>query len=168
MRARPAGHGQRVGEGPEREHLERQATDLNLGDSVRFLGKRDDVASLLPIMDLFVQPSKSEGTSLALLEAMAAGVAVVATAVGGTPDALGPSAIDQLVEPGDQSALIAAIGALLADQEKRKTAGRAGRVRVEQHYSFESMAGAYLALYEAMVRNPLHVQSSAANVRASA
>lgn len=136
-----------VGDGPERAALEQQAADLGLGRAVRFLRWRDDVRRLLCGLDLFVLPSDSEGTSVALLEAMAARVAVVATAVGGTPDVLGDSGAGFLVRPGDTGALAEAIGRFMGDPSGRQAAGRAGRARVESVYSFKSMAGAYSQLY---------------------
>lgn len=141
-----------VGDGPEREALQRLANSLDLGDSVRFLGWRHDAQRLLCALDLFVLSSDSEGTSLSLLEAMAAGTPVIATAVGGTPDVVGPGAADQLVPPGETSALARAIGGLLHNPERRREAARRGRSRVEQEYSFEAMAAAYQALYARLLR----------------
>ena len=136
-----------VGEGSDRVELERQVEALGVGGMVRFMGQRSDVHRLLGAMDVFVQTSLSEGTSLAVLEAMAAGVPVVATAVGGTPDVLGKEGADQLVGVGDHAALTAALARLLHDPTERERQRARGRQRVEQTYSFEMMACSYLELY---------------------
>lgn len=136
-----------VGEGSDLVALERQAAELGVRNAVRFMGRRGDVHRLLSVMDIFVQTSLSEGTSLAVLEAMAAGVPVVATAVGGTPDVLGPEAGGQLVAPGDHAALVASLNTLMNDATGRDRQGARGRKRVEASYSFEAMANSYLELY---------------------
>lgn len=136
-----------VGEGPERERLEQLASKLNVREMVRFLGWRADVDVVLRAMDIFAQPSLSEGTSIALLEAMAAGIPVVATAVGGTPDAIGSPMAGSLVPPADHDAMVQALEALLSDTERRLGLGRLGRMRVEKHHSLEAMANAYHKLY---------------------
>jgi sugar transferase (PEP-CTERM/EpsH1 system associated) len=142
-----------VGDGPERPRLEQLAQAAGVADAVRFLGWRKDVHRLLGLMDAFVLPSESEGTSLSLLEAMAAGVPVIATAVGGTPDVLGDSGAGLLVPPGDLPALVGALKGLLRDPERRKSLGSKGRARVEQHYSFGAMARAYDELYHELLPN---------------
>jgi glycosyltransferase involved in cell wall biosynthesis len=139
-----------VGDGPEQDRLRRHAEALGLGDSVRFLGWRKDVPRLLALMDIFVLSSDSEGTSLSLLEAMASGVAAVATAVGGTPDVFGPDGAGQLVPPGDTAALASALADLLRDADRRRELAGKGRAWVELHYSFEAMAAAYQRLYESL------------------
>lgn len=137
-----------IGDGPERGRLERLVGELELGDSVRFLGWRTDVSRILGAMDVFVLPSDSEGTSISLLEAMAAGRAVVATAVGGTPDVIGAGGAGRLVAPGDVEALADGLREVLGDAEHRRQLGRRGRDRVAERYSFEAMALAYQKLYE--------------------
>ena len=136
-----------IGDGPERAALEAQAEALDLRKAVRFLGWRSDARRLLAALDLFVLPSDSEGTSVALLEAMAAGVPVVATAVGGTPSVLGKSGAGLLVPAGDTAALVQAMATMLRDPGGRQSAGRKGRQRVQEAYSFEGMAAAYRTLY---------------------
>ena len=139
-----------IGDGPERGRLERLVGELELGDSVRFLGWRTDVSRILGAMDVFVLPSDSEGTSISLLEAMAAGRAVVATAVGGTPDVIGAGDAGRLVAPGDVGALADGLREVLEDAEHRRQLGQHARARVEERYSFEAMANAYELLYHGL------------------
>lgn len=136
-----------VGDGPERARLERIAVNSGAAESIRFLGWRNDAGRLLGLLDLFVLPSDSEGTSLSLLEAMASGTAVVATSVGGTPDVIGDSGAGVLIPPRDHDALVSAIRTLLADPIRRASMGAKGRARVEQRYSFKAMADSYHNLY---------------------
>lgn len=152
-----------VGDGPEREVLERRAVELNLGESVRFVGWRHDIPQLLGLMDVFVLSSDSEGTSLSLLEAMASGTAVVATAVGGTPDVIGPSGAGTLVQPRDAGVLAGAIQALLVDPEQRREMGRLGRARVQQAYSFEAMATSYQDCYDRLLASSAGEAGAARN-----
>lgn len=136
-----------IGDGPERARLVQLADDSGAAESIRFCGWRNDAGRLLGLMDLFVLPSDSEGTSLSLLEAMASGTAVVATSVGGTPDVLGDSGAGILIPPRDHDALVSAIKVLLADPIRRESMGARGRARVEECYSFQAMADAYHDLY---------------------
>ena len=142
-----------AGDGPERAQLEAQVSSLDLGDFVKFVGWRNDTQRLLELMDVFVLPSDSEGTSLALLEAMASGTAVVATAVGGTPDVIGSSEAGRLIAPGNTRALAGAILESLADGAERQAMGLRGRARIEQQFSFEAMARAYLDLYKTLIHH---------------
>ena len=91
------------------------AESLGLAEAVHFLGQRQDVPDLLNAMDIFVLPSYSEGVSLALLEAMAAGLPVIATAVGGLPEVVEDGVTGLLIPPRDAEALAGALERLLAD-----------------------------------------------------
>ncbi len=93
-----------IGDGPERDSLERETRARRLEHAVHFLGHRDDARAWLPGMDVYVNSSISEGISLTILEAMAAGVPVVATAVGGTPEIV-TDEVGRLVPARDPSAL---------------------------------------------------------------
>ena len=97
--------------------------DLNISHSVRFLGVRSDVPALLAMADVYVHPSLQEGYSNALLEAMAAGKAVVATAVGGNVEAVSDGVTGLLVPPADSVALERAIARLLADSDSGPSDG---------------------------------------------
>ena len=136
-----------AGDGPERAALEAQADSLSLHGSVRFLGMREDVAALLGSLDVFVMPSVSEGLPLALLEAMSAGLPVVATNVGGMPDALAAGAAGIIVRAADPQALSAAILRLLRDPVAASQLGEAGAARFRARYTAEAMAHAYQSLY---------------------
>lgn len=104
-----------VGNGSQRAQLERICDTLSLGGTVNFLGTRDDVPKLLAIADVYVNSSSFEGLSISLLEAGGAGLPVVATAVGGTPEIIVPETNGELVPPGDSEALAEGIKRIVAD-----------------------------------------------------
>jgi glycosyltransferase involved in cell wall biosynthesis len=116
-----------VGSGPLERELRQRVHRDGLDGHVTFTGIRDDVAQLLPAFDVFVLSSRHEGLSLALLEAMAAGVPCVATRVGGVPEALGDGRAGVLVPFGDSSALAEELARLLDAPELRRSLGAAGR-----------------------------------------
>lgn len=137
-----------VGDGPEREVLERQASDLGLGRQVVLAGFRPDARCLLPAMDLFVLPSRSEGLSVALLEAMAAGVPVLVTDVGENREVIGSGAYGNLL-PECEGEWAEAIGYRLSVRgrdESRQQVERAKR-RVAEHYSLDATLDAYENVY---------------------
>jgi glycosyltransferase involved in cell wall biosynthesis len=137
-----------VGDGPLREPLERQVVELQLGDRVHFAGFRADVDRMLAAMDLFVLCSTFEGTSLTLLEAMGAGLPIVATAVGGTPDVLGGSENGLLVPPQEAEALSQSLISLLSDLDSARAMADRAQERMKAHYGIESMTQQYEDLYE--------------------
>ena len=116
-------------------------------DRVRLLGLRDDVPDLLAAADIFAMPSLSEGLPLALLEAMFAGRAIVASAVGGIPEVITNDREGLLVPPSDPGALAAALRRLLDDPALRIRLGRAAQVRSAEHFTVGAMADAYERLY---------------------
>lgn len=134
-----------IGDGPDRAAVERE-----LHGPVELLGERDDVPARLLAADLFVLSSASEGLPLSILEAMAAGLPVVASAVGGVPELVGDAGV--LVPPRDEDALAAALAELLADGERRRTLGAAARARVQRSFSLEEMRSAHIALYERLLK----------------
>ena len=136
-----------VGDGPERASLEAQAHNLGVSGRVLFLGYRTDIPDLLANCDLFVLPSIYEGLPLSVLEAMAAGKAVVATAVGGTPEAVVDSETGYLVPPGDPATLAIAIRSILSDPVLAGKMGVAGQARVRQEFSVETMAQTVNQIY---------------------
>jgi sugar transferase (PEP-CTERM/EpsH1 system associated) len=143
-----------VGDGPDRARLEALAGELGLGGHVHFLGMRSDVRELLGAADLFVLSSLTEGISLTLLEAMAAGLPVVATEVGGNREVVVPGETGLLVPAGSPAALAEALLALVRDPERARRMGAAGRRRVEDQFSLARMAADYEQLYLALVAGP--------------
>lgn len=140
-----------VGEGGKRGALERQIERMHLDDQVRLLGNREDVAELLAECDVFALSSLAEGIPLTILEAMAAGLPVVATDVGGVGEAVIDGSTGTLVPPSDPAALAAALGRYVQDGHLRQQHGRAGRERVESRFSLSAMVSAYTALYDALL-----------------
>lgn len=142
-----------AGDGPQRSHLEAQAVRLGFADRVLFLGVRGDVASLLHAADIFVQPSLSEGLSLAFLEALFAGLPVVATRVGGIPDVVEDGKSALLVAAGDTEGLAATLGRVLNDAALRKRIGRAGQERAQANHGIEKMCKDYEGLIQGLLTN---------------
>ncbi|MBN1977596.1 MAG: glycosyltransferase [Anaerolineae bacterium] len=140
-----------LGDGQMRPYLKQRRSTLNLIERVHFMGVRNDVKSWLSCFDLFVLPSLWEGISLALLEAMAAGLPVVATAVGGTPEVVVDGVTGLLVPPADPDALAQAISTLLRNPDLRRSLGQAGQRRVLEHFSMTSTVRRIIALYEALL-----------------
>jgi glycosyltransferase involved in cell wall biosynthesis len=140
-----------IGDGPRREELLALRSELRLTGHVRFLGYRDDVPELLTGRGLFLLSSLSEGISLTLLEAMAAGLPVVATAVGGNPEVVVPGQTGLLVPPRDPDRLAAAILSLIRDPRQAADLGRAGRERVAAHFDLRRVVAAYQRLYEELL-----------------
>jgi glycosyltransferase involved in cell wall biosynthesis len=138
--------------GGRREAEVRQAVEsLGLGGQVHFLGSRRDVPDLLQAMDIFVLPSYSEGVSLALLEAMAAGLPVIATEVGGNPEVVTDGATGLLIPPQDADALAQALERLLGDPTWSKELGENARDHVEANYSLERLGREINEIYEKLV-----------------
>ena len=137
-----------AGDGPNRDALEQRAMALGVSDRVRFLGHRNDVPALLAAADLFVLPSLYEGLPLAVLEAMAAGVPVVATAIGGTDEVVRDGETGTLVPPANPEALAAAIGRALFDRDRASRLALAARSLVASEYSVASMVGSVSRLYD--------------------
>jgi glycosyltransferase involved in cell wall biosynthesis len=136
-----------VGEGRERTRLSALAAELGLGDRLQFLGTRRDLPVLFAAMDVFAFPSRWEGTPLALIAAMAAGLPVVATPVGGIPDVLKDGATGRLVPVDNVPALTEALRATLRDAATSRTLGAAAREHVLAHCSVTAMLHELEALY---------------------
>jgi sugar transferase (PEP-CTERM/EpsH1 system associated) len=139
-----------IGDGPGRGDLELLVRRLGLDRIVRFLGWRTDAPAILPCLDAFALCSVSEGISLALLEAMAAGVPIVATRVGGNPLVVQDGQTGWLVPPGKADITADAILALLRDPLTRCAMGRSGRQRANTHFSVDRMATDYERVYMAV------------------
>jgi glycosyltransferase involved in cell wall biosynthesis len=136
-----------VGDGPERGALVAQAAALGLSGRVTFLGWRDDVRAQLESVDVLVLPSRYEGLPLVVLEAMLAGVPVVATEVGGLRECIEPERTGVLVPPGDPRALAAALRRLLGDADRRERLAAAAREEAVRRFTAKAMADAYERLY---------------------
>ena len=136
------------GEGPERPKLEARATVLGLTGRFLMPGYTGDLDRYLPWADALVLPSYTEGLPNVALEASAAGVPVVATAVGGTPEVVRDGETGLLVPSGQPQALAAALNRLLASRELGRAMGAAGRERMEDLFTFEAQARQYESLFE--------------------
>jgi glycosyltransferase involved in cell wall biosynthesis len=136
-----------AGDGSERSELEQQARNLRLGDRVEFLGERDDVPRLLRQADVFVLPSLYEGLPVSVLEAMAAGTPVVATAVGGTDEAVVCGETGILVPPRDPQALAKALREILSSAPLARKFIAGAKARVRTTFSAEAVARGVSAVY---------------------
>jgi glycosyltransferase involved in cell wall biosynthesis len=135
------------GDGPLRDALQRQINDAGLQNSFVLAGFRNDLDYIVPFLNLFVAPSFTEGLPNVILEAFAAGVPVVATAVGGTPEIVDDEVSGFLVPPGNPQALANRIAWLLNSEDRARTMGLRGRQRVLQDFTFEAQAAAYRRLF---------------------
>jgi glycosyltransferase involved in cell wall biosynthesis len=145
------GHLVVIGDGPEKSTLELLADRLGVADRIHWAGQRPDARNLMPAFDLFVQPSLHEGMPNTILEAMATGLPVVATAVGGTPEVVAHGVTGLLVSPKSPHALSEAISVLLDDADLRRRMGKAGRERVAQHFTVGRMVRKTEELYERLL-----------------
>lgn len=137
-----------IGDGRQRPKLEQQVQESGLQENFLFLGHRNDVPELLSACDLSVLPSTAEGLPNAVLEAQAAGLAVVASAVGGTPETIEDGVTGLLVPPRDPGALAQAILRLLQDAELARRVARAGQERVRTSFSFDRLLRETRELYK--------------------
>lgn len=148
----PQAHFVWIGDGGERSALETQVERLEVAEHVHFLGDRTDVPDLLAGLDLFVMPSRWEGLSVAIAEAMAAGLPVVATAVGGTPELVIDGETGWLVPPQDSPALAQAIQQMLENMPQARKMGVAGRQRVQNQFTIAEMVRQTALLYDSLLQ----------------
>lgn len=141
-----------VGDGALRADLEQHAKQIGVTSSVSFLGERSDVHRLLQAFDVFVLSSETEGLSLTLLEAAAAGLPIVATDVGGNSEVVVDGHNGILVEPNNPQALAAAMERLAAEPKRARSMGELGRERVNELYSLDAMVKRYEAVYDGVLR----------------
>ncbi len=140
-----------LGDGPERASLEALGNELHCHDRIHFLGERDDVADILRMMDIFVLPSKSEGICNALLEAMATGLPIVATAVGGNTELIQDGSTGLLIPSDDEDAMASALNSFLNDSpDRREQIEQNARKRAEKEFSLRCMIEAYESLYASL------------------
>ena len=140
-----------IGGGRREAEMRRLAAELGLAGRVHFLGPRDDVPDLLSALDIFVLPSHSEGVSLALLEAMAASLPVIATRVGGLPEVVTDGENGLLIPPQDPEALATALERLLADPDLAQKLGGNARKQVEANFSLERLGREINEIYGELI-----------------
>lgn len=143
-----------VGDGSADARTRALATDLGLGDAVRFLGQRRDIPEVLQALDVFVLSSLSEGLSLTLLEAEAAGLPIVATRVGGNPEVVRDGETGILVPSGEPAPMAAALARLLRDPVLRASMGQAGQACYRANFTLQSMVEGYARLYQELAGVP--------------
>ncbi len=136
-----------AGDGDQRDALAQQIEARRLASTAQLLGRREDVGDLLGAADVFVLPAHAEGLGVAALEAMGAGLPVVASRVGGLADAVVDGHTGILVPPGDAGELASALERLIADPDLRAVMGVAGRERVQGAFLPEQMVEAYARMY---------------------
>jgi len=145
-----------IGDGPMRESLEQRARALELGSSVRFLGTRDDLPHQLRELDLFVLASDREGRPTSIMEAMSAGLPVIATNVGAVRDLVIDGETGFLAESAGPIQLARAMAALIEHDELRRKMATAARDRAVREFSLERMGREYAAFYNSLVsRQPM-------------
>ena len=140
-----------VGDGPRRNDIERQIDKENLKNNVRILGHRDDVPALLNLSDCFVLSSRSEGLSCSIIEAMAAGLPVVASDVGGNSELVANGVNGYLVPPDNPDALSIGLQSVINDAARRRKFGQMSLKRVRDYYSIDVMIKKYVDNYEKMI-----------------
>ncbi len=140
-----------VGDGPLMEAAQRLSQELRIAGRVRFAGRRQDVPEILGALDAFALSSVTEGTSISLLEAMAAGVPVVATAVGGNPALIADGVTGLLCPSRDPEGLAGRIVEVLRDPSRARAMAAAARAKVRAAYSLERTAAAYADLYQELL-----------------
>jgi glycosyltransferase involved in cell wall biosynthesis len=155
----PDAHLAIIGDGPLREDLIARVAAMTAGPRVHLLGALHDLDRAYPDLDVFVLPSTTEGTSMSILEAMASGACVVATAVGGTPDLLDHGGAGLLVPSGDADALAAALRTALTDHARRASLAAIARQRVVDHFSLATMLDRYERLYRGASMTDAHAST---------
>ena len=141
-----------VGDGPMMADLEALVQEKGIADITWLSGARNDIPELMQAMGLFVLPSKAEGISNTILEAMATGLPIVATAVGGNPELVVDGETGSLVPAQDPKAMADAIECYINDPAMLKRHGAAGRKRVEASFSMDAMMNNYLAVYDELIK----------------
>ena len=137
-----------VGDGPDRDALEAMAAEAIAGGKIRFLGFRNDVESHLLKSHCFVLPSRSEGLSCSIMEAMAAGLPVIATDVGGNAELIDDGRTGWLVPPRDVDALAQCMRNAIESREQLEAAGKAAFEKLLNEFSADAMVNSYLRIME--------------------
>lgn len=147
-----------VGDGPMRARLEERIAAAGMKDAVFLTGARNDIAHLMQTFSVFALSSIAEGTPVTLLEAMATGLPVVSTAVGGIPALVADGATGMLAPAGDAQALARALAAYVESDTLAAEHGAAGRARIESEYSIATMLSAYMALYDTLCKTKINLK----------
>jgi len=140
------------GKGPLEQDLRRCVLSKGLGDHVQFAGFREDLPDLLPCLELLVHPAMMEGLGVSLLQAASAGVPIVASDVGGIPEAVRHGFNGLLAPPGDVMALSTAVAGLLRDAGLARQMGCAGKALMQSEFSLHAMVEGNLAVYRELLR----------------
>ncbi len=140
-----------LGDGRDRAPALERLARAGLAEAAWLPGERSDVPALLPAFDVLVLPSLAEGISNTILEAMACGLPVVATAVGGNPELVREGVTGALVAPADAAQLADAIGRYAADPATARAHGRTARALTEEHYALDVMVNRYLGVYDRLL-----------------
>jgi len=149
FRGRPSTRLLIIGDGPLREQLETAVRQLSIDQAVVFTGIRQDIFRLLQTADIFVLPSRDrEGLGIAIIEAMATGLPVVGTDLGGIPEVIEDGENGFLVSPGNSGQLAEALKKLIDDREMRKDMGYRGRKRFEEKFTLQRMIRQIEELYD--------------------
>lgn len=141
-----------VGTGPLEERLQAYCESLSIGANVEFTGYKENSFEALREMDVFVLPSRTEGCPIVVLEAMAMGLPVVATDVGGNPELVDHNYTGILVPPADEEKMAEAIGELITDREKARSMGQNGRKRAFSRFHPSTFASSMMTMYQKLYR----------------
>jgi len=140
-----------AGSGPQHEKLEREVDRLSLASQVRFLGWQTDLRPIIRGWDIFAMPSLDEGLPVAIIEAMAEGLPVVATSVGGMPELVEEGLTGFLVPPSDVTALANRLRLLILNPTRANAMGAAGRQRANEHFSVDRMVQQVAGIYDSLI-----------------
>jgi glycosyltransferase involved in cell wall biosynthesis len=141
-----------IGDGPLRLQAQKLLREIGAEALAWLPGERDDIRELMRAFDLFVLPSIAEGISNTILEAMATGLPVIATRVGGNPEVVVDGETGVLVSPSDPIAMANSIRTYVQNPELRLRHGKAARKRAVEHFSIEKMVEGYLSVYDEVLR----------------
>lgn len=153
-----------IGDGPLRAVARSLVEKAGIMNLVWMPGERDDIPEIMRAMDLFVLPSQAEGISNTLLEAMASGLPVLATRVGGNEELVDQGITGILVPPSDPLAMAESIGVYLGNESLARRHGKAGRTRVEQTFSLDAMVRGYMGVYDKAIQSQSRKKIFAPNV----
>ncbi|MEC4678698.1 MAG: glycosyltransferase [Nitrospirota bacterium] len=141
-----------VGEGPLKAQLIQAVSRLGFSKEIHFVGAQTNIPEIMNALDIFVLPSLSEGMPNAVLEAMACGIANIATEVGGVPEVIENNKNGIMIASEDQNALVQSLSHLIEDQNHRKTLGAEGRKKMLSHFNLKKMVLAYEELYRSLLQ----------------